>query len=172
MTARLVWRTEKPLPENYAIGVQLVTPDWRPLAQRDSFPGGGLTATSLWTPGAAVEDRHPLWVSAAAERPQQAQLAVAVYDRRTGVPLPAVDASGHTAGPAVPVALLRVPPPASPASATTQIVGRFPALGVAVERAELRPSASASAAALDVALAWRTEAEGARRGPLRLSLQL
>lgn len=58
----LFWETAVPLDQRYKVFLHLVGADGRPLAQRDSEPGGGLNLTSIWQPGAVVVDNHGILV--------------------------------------------------------------------------------------------------------------
>lgn len=59
---RLEWTTDSPLPMDYAIFVQLLSPEGLPVTQRDSAPGGGTKPTSGWIPGETVVDHHALMI--------------------------------------------------------------------------------------------------------------
>lgn len=57
---RLIWRSDAPLDRRYKVFVQLLDQDGLLQAQRDSEPGGGLSLTTGWQPGASMADNHAL----------------------------------------------------------------------------------------------------------------
>ncbi len=58
----LFWETAVPLQQRYKVFLHLVGAEGRPLAQRDSEPGGGLNLTTIWQPGTVVVDNHGILV--------------------------------------------------------------------------------------------------------------
>jgi dihydroorotase len=61
----LYWQTDRPIPTNYKVFVQLVGEQGL-LAGFDAEPGPDAFPTSLWPPGQVFPDRHPLQVPAGA----------------------------------------------------------------------------------------------------------
>jgi hypothetical protein len=59
---QLTWMTDTPIAQDYAIFVQLLSPEGTLVAQRDSAPGGGTHPTSAWTPDETVRDHHALMI--------------------------------------------------------------------------------------------------------------
>lgn len=79
----LVWRAAMPTVVGYAVSVQLIGPDGRPVAQHDGAPDGGARPTTGWVPGEIVIDRHALAVPADLP-PGRYDLIAAVYHPVTG----------------------------------------------------------------------------------------
>lgn len=75
---QLEWQTSTTLDTRYKVFVQLLNPDGTLALQRDSEPGGGLLPTTEWTPGATINDRHALIISALP--PAHYTLIIGLYD--------------------------------------------------------------------------------------------
>jgi mannosyltransferase len=72
------WEALAPIPERYKVFVHLVGPDGRPVAQRDSEPGGGLALTTTWEPGQVIADHYGVLIPPATP-PGEYTLAVGLY---------------------------------------------------------------------------------------------
>ncbi len=94
---RLEWEALQPMTRDWSVFVHLNDPVLgRPIAQRDMFPGQGLLATRLLSPGQRLVNDYVLTLPATAVAPAQLALAVGLYDFATGERLP-VTAAGDTA---------------------------------------------------------------------------
>ena len=56
LQVHLTWRAERPIPANYNLSLRLKGPSGQRVAVRDLQPHYGFYPTSLWPPGATVED--------------------------------------------------------------------------------------------------------------------
>lgn len=59
----LYWRGLATMPKNYTVSVQVLGPDTRIFAQKDSWPHDGKFPTSAWVPKSLVEDPYILIVN-------------------------------------------------------------------------------------------------------------
>ena len=84
----LRWRAATPIENDYNVGVYLLDASGALVAQRDSQPVNGLRPMPTWVPGEVVTDLHGLRLTEALPAGRY-QLALAVYDWRTGERLPA-----------------------------------------------------------------------------------
>ncbi len=75
----LFWETDRRLEQRYKVFLHLLDDEGRPLAQRDSEPGGGLALTTTWEPGEPVIDNHGVLVPPELA-PGAYQLALGLYD--------------------------------------------------------------------------------------------
>ncbi len=78
----LYWHALAPLSVNYTISVRARAADGRILAQRDSWPAGGLLPTTQWRQGDYVADTHTLTISGV-DIKQVSNFEVVVYDLET-----------------------------------------------------------------------------------------
>jgi hypothetical protein len=85
-------RTDVP----YTVFLHLTEGNTAPVTQRDSYPGLGNYATTVWDPGRTFVDVYKLKLPADAQ-PAQAQLVYGLYNGDSGVRLPV---TGADAGPA------------------------------------------------------------------------
>jgi hypothetical protein len=96
LTVRVYWqpdaRTEKP----YTVFIHLFTPEHGSLAQRDTYPGLGNYATSVWDVGRAFVDVYRLTIPAGSPPTENAYILLGLYDGESGQRLPV---SGLNAGP-------------------------------------------------------------------------
>ncbi|HOU42130.1 MAG TPA: glycosyltransferase family 39 protein, partial [Promineifilum sp.] len=98
---RLEWEARQPMTRDWSVFVHLNDPVLgRPIAQRDMFPGQGLLATRLLSPGQRLVNDYVLTLPATAVAPAELELAVGLYDFATGERLPVTVANGAAnAGP-------------------------------------------------------------------------
>jgi hypothetical protein len=77
----LFWEALAPMERDWSVFVHLNDPliD-APIAQRDMYPGQGLLATSLLSPGQRVANRYVITVPGTTYSPTQARLVVGLYD--------------------------------------------------------------------------------------------
>lgn len=98
LAVTLVWRAAMPTVIGYAVSVQLLDPDGRPVAQHDGAPGGGARPTTGWIPGEIVVDRHVLALPRDLP-PGRYDLIAALYHPLTGArrSVTGADARGEAA---------------------------------------------------------------------------
>ncbi len=94
----LYWQALAEMNENYSTFVHLLDQTELIVAQRDMYPGQGLYPTSLWSPGEAIANRYVLILPETAFAPNQAQLAVGLYNFDTGERLSAYAPNGEALG--------------------------------------------------------------------------
>jgi hypothetical protein len=94
----LYWRCLVEMDENYTVSVQLLGPNYEAYGGRDSYPGRGNYATSLWREGEIIVDRYLIGVSRRFPAPALAQLKVALYSYPSQEHLPVLDAAGEPVG--------------------------------------------------------------------------
>lgn len=88
----LRWQALDKMDRDWSVFVHFNDPAVNaPVTQRDMFPGQGLVATRLLTPGDRVTDRYVLTVPASALAPAELTMSVGLYDHQTGERLPAND---------------------------------------------------------------------------------
>jgi hypothetical protein len=56
----LYWQAQKALDKNYSLGLRLLEPDQLELLRLNTYPGGGLWQTTLWSPGEIIADHYRL----------------------------------------------------------------------------------------------------------------
>lgn len=59
----LHWQVQTPIPADYTTTVQLFDGKWEKIAQNDAPAGGVYYPTSLWKPGEALVEHHPLTIT-------------------------------------------------------------------------------------------------------------
>ena len=89
----LLWEAIHETDRNYLVFVKLYGRDGE-VASRDTFPGGGNYATSLWRKGDVFVDRHSISVPDDLEPPNVLFLAAGMFDRRRMRPLLVNDQAG------------------------------------------------------------------------------
>jgi len=86
----LLWQSLRALTHDYAVSVNVLTPDGRAVAQYDTTPALGAIPTFKWVRGKTITDLHPLSVPALASA-GEASLRVTVYDAFSLQPLAVSD---------------------------------------------------------------------------------
>ena len=94
----LYWQSLAPIEENLSVYIHLFGWDGQRLGQRDSYTGGGMYPTSLWSPGEIIRDTYYVPVRKDAIGPVAAKVVVGLYRLQTMDPLPVVDAQGTPIG--------------------------------------------------------------------------
>ena len=125
LRVNLYWRVLGAMDRDYSIYMHLVDGD--PAAKigaYDSYPGGGLTSTSLLVPGTVIKDAFSLPVQRITENGTEAQLLVGLYDAKTGERLPRTDSSGQGIG-EQPLASVRVVVPETLPADVTPLSASF-----------------------------------------------
>ncbi|MCS6910895.1 MAG: hypothetical protein NZM11_10085, partial [Anaerolineales bacterium] len=84
----LFWQTQMAMDRNWSIFVHLVDEEGVIVAQRDRYPGQGLLATTLLTPGRMWADEYVIPIPAGTFAPASLHIAAGVYDLRDGTRLP------------------------------------------------------------------------------------
>ncbi len=62
LRVEFLWTARQPPSRRYKVFLQLLNDEGALVAQRDSEPAAGSAPSTSWTPGAAVRDRHGLWL--------------------------------------------------------------------------------------------------------------
>jgi hypothetical protein len=84
MTLELMWRAVAPTATHHSIYVHLLGEGDRIVAQRDTYPGGGLLPTTALEPGRTWVERHVIPLPPTAYTPDVLTAAVGVYETATG----------------------------------------------------------------------------------------
>jgi hypothetical protein len=131
----LYWKSQLAMDRNWSVFVHLVDAQGVIVAQRDRYPGEGLLATTLATPGTLWRDRYAIRVPDGAAAPAQLQLVVGVYDLQDGYRLPVEGRESQTVG------QIRLEPRAGAAPNPTPLVlaGQIALSGYRVSAQRLRP---------------------------------
>lgn len=79
----LYYRVERPTTKNYTRSLQLISPDFGIVAQRDDEPQEGQNPTNSWQPGEIVADTVTLDVALDAQRGRYT-VALCFYDSLAG----------------------------------------------------------------------------------------
>jgi hypothetical protein len=58
----LLWRAVAPVPQDYSVGIFLMTGDGRLVAERNSYPVNYFAPTQQWRPGQLIRDNHGLQI--------------------------------------------------------------------------------------------------------------
>jgi hypothetical protein len=151
---RLEWAALRPMTRDWSVFVHLNDPVLgRPIAQRDMFPGQGLLATRLLSPGERLVNEYVLSVPPTAVAPAELELVVGLYDFATGQRLPADGRPPAAAGrDAVTLATIGLQPRggAYPNPVSIFFEHGLELVGFAVE-----PRRVAAGGALEVRTIWR-----------------
>ncbi|MCE5257537.1 MAG: hypothetical protein LLG44_00575, partial [Chloroflexi bacterium] len=94
----LYWQVLAPMSENYSIYIHISGLQQKVVGQRDSYPGGGLRATSALEPGQIIRDRYLVPVASDAQGPVAAQVSVGLYQLASMENLPVLDEQSQTVG--------------------------------------------------------------------------
>jgi hypothetical protein len=85
----LYWRSKKAIEIDYSVFIQLLDENDLIIAQRDMYHGAGLYPTSQWRVGDQFADAYVLQIPRPAFAPATASFGVGLYDKNSGVRLPA-----------------------------------------------------------------------------------
>jgi hypothetical protein len=105
----LYWRAKAPMDQDYSVFVHLLDQNEMTIAQRDTYPGRGSFATSLWTPGDAIADTYVITVPPNTFRPNRLQFEVGLWSLSGGKRLSVRDAGGRELGSSVRLGEVTVP---------------------------------------------------------------
>jgi hypothetical protein len=108
----LLWEALAPIPEDYTVGLYLLSKDGQLVAQHDSFPVNYFEPTTTWRAGSLHRDNHGLLLPSALP-PGEYELWAALYwwqppDRTER--LPVIGANGQALGDHVVLATVIVKP--------------------------------------------------------------
>ncbi len=109
----LYWQTQTPLSTRYKVFTHLLGETFNASSgnflwgQQDNEPGGGQALTTLWTPGAIIEDTYRIPVASDAP-PGAYTLEIGMYGLVDAARLPVVDANGRPSGDAILLTTVRV----------------------------------------------------------------
>lgn len=90
----LYWRAEQAMTRSYAVFTHLLDAESYIVAQHDGLPVDWTRPTTGWLPGEVIADVHLLALEANVP-PGEYLLEVGLYDSRTNVRLPVLDAAGR-----------------------------------------------------------------------------
>ncbi len=85
----------QPDPRDLSLYLVALGRNHQPIGKVDSYPGGGMLPTSMWTPGAIYADTYYLPISADAEAPVQIDVEFGWWDFATKTQVKPVDANGN-----------------------------------------------------------------------------
>jgi 4-amino-4-deoxy-L-arabinose transferase-like glycosyltransferase len=98
MVVTLYWECLRPVTRDHSAYIHVFGLDGVKIAQRDTFPGMGNYAPTLWQPGEVIRDRYEVTIADGAAGPVAAQIEVGLYDLQTMNPLPVTDGLGQPVG--------------------------------------------------------------------------
>ncbi|MFQ6014801.1 MAG: glycosyltransferase family 39 protein [Anaerolineae bacterium] len=93
----LYWRALREMDVSYKVFTHLIDGQDGIWGQKDSVPGGGTRPTTGWVEGEVLVDTYDI-VAKPETRPGHYQLAIGMYEERTGQRLPIFDADGQLLG--------------------------------------------------------------------------
>lgn len=88
LAVTLYWRALKPMTKDYALALHLLGRAAAEVGKLDTWPGGGLAATSQWVPGTLMADTYYLPVAKDAVLPTRLSLDLYFWDEDSLEPLP------------------------------------------------------------------------------------
>jgi 4-amino-4-deoxy-L-arabinose transferase-like glycosyltransferase len=94
-TVRLCWRALSTTPIDYSVFVHVLGPANSIVGGRETYPGLGAFATSLWQVGDSFCDEYSVPISRDAPGPAIYGVEVGMFDLATGERLPAADGAGN-----------------------------------------------------------------------------
>ena len=80
----LYWQSITEMYNNWSVFIHLIDSNGTIVAQRDTYPGVGLIATSTLNPGTILADQYIITIPPTATTPTQLSLTVGLYDYKTG----------------------------------------------------------------------------------------
>jgi 4-amino-4-deoxy-L-arabinose transferase-like glycosyltransferase len=84
LAVTVYWQALERTTAPYTVFVQLAAPGYGVIAQRDTYPGLGNYATTVWDPGRVFADTYRVFLPPDAPLIDQASLLVGLYDAETG----------------------------------------------------------------------------------------
>lgn len=113
----LYWQALKPLDKNYSAFIKAYGRGDAPVHELDTYPGGGMSQTTLWQPGDVIADRYRLRIEDTVTNtqlmPTVLRLDVGFYDFTTKEELATLDGAGNpTSRQRYEAAGMNAPPPA------------------------------------------------------------
>lgn len=95
VSVTLYWRGLAPMVRDYALALHVLGRESQEVARLDTWPGGGLAATSQWTPGSLIADTYYLDLAADAAVPTKLRLDLYLWDEDPLAPLPRTTLAGE-----------------------------------------------------------------------------
>lgn len=114
LSVTLYWRARESMPRDYSVFVHVLDWQGRLVAQKDTFPGGGNYATSLWQPGELVRDTYHIKVPADLSVPSVVQIEVGLYAPENMERLPVQSETAQVRNSAVLLAKMKALPTSEP----------------------------------------------------------
>ncbi len=155
-TVTLCWEAGAPTPHNDSVFVQLVGPADAMAGQRNTYPGLGAYATSLWQPGDAFCDHVIIPVGQQAAGETVYRVEVGIFDPDVNERLPVRDAAGNEVAPVV-IDHVKVAGSGSPIPVTATLVGANFSDLVTLQAYETGPLTLGQG--LTVTLYWQAQSE-------------
>jgi hypothetical protein len=149
----LYWRALEGIDRDYSLALHLLGRDGALVGSLDTWPGGGLAATSQWTPGTILADSYSIPVDDQAAVPTLLRLDVYFWDEDPLVPLPRKSLEGVSL-PSVTFQVGRAVPAEAGAVTPEHEAGSLFEHGLRLVGYE-----AGADGALDLTLYWRLEAE-------------
>jgi 4-amino-4-deoxy-L-arabinose transferase-like glycosyltransferase len=95
LAVTLCWRPLRQTDANYSVYVHLLGGGQMIVGQRDTYPGGGSLATSIWEPGTPFCDAIRIPIAQDAAGPSVLRMTAGLYDLGTRDQLPVFDGWGR-----------------------------------------------------------------------------
>jgi len=127
-------QTERPLQEDYALALQLVSPvpgDDSVLVNFNTLPGGGTYPSIAWQPGEVIADWYHIDIPQDVARTQAWRVVAILYRLQDGERVP-VSVAGQAAGGALGLGLVRVGASKDSAIPPDEQIGNEPVFGDAI----------------------------------------
>jgi hypothetical protein len=99
LAVTVYWQALERTAVPYTVFIQLAAPNRTVIAQRDTYPGLGNYASTVWDPGRAFADTYRLFLPADADEVDNASLLLGLYDAETGERLLVTSAGSGPSGP-------------------------------------------------------------------------
>jgi len=97
LAVTVYWQVLARTAQPYTVFIHIFSPDTGSIAQRDTYPGLGNYATTVWDPGRTFVDTYRLYLPPGAPAAANAMILLGLYDGTSGQRLPV---TGKDAGPA------------------------------------------------------------------------
>jgi hypothetical protein len=98
LSVSLLWETVKVIPEDYTVGLFLISPDGTLVTQHDSYPMNYFEFTQNWRPGSYHRDNHGIQLPAVLPPGEYELWAVVYWWQIPAERLPVMNAAGKLVG--------------------------------------------------------------------------
>lgn len=155
-TISLCWRVLSTTPNDYSVFVHVLGPANSIVGGRETYPGLGAFATSLWQAGDAFCDHYTVSISRDAPGPAVYGVEVGMFDLATGERLPAADGAGSRIEFALVDRLKVIGPEAEIPSSAARLDSNF---GDQINLVGYELGAARPGQALPITLYWQARSE-------------